>query len=309
MAKEGSRRVEKKLERPTTSFDFCIVKTSWNKCSTLAHGLVCRLVSSHEENLRAELFRGLSIFRALSTIVRHSLNRNTHSKRVLEMAKILLVEDDPVLAKSVQLNLELESWTVVRAASLAEARNIEAAGPIDGVILDLGLPDGSGLTFLNELREKESRVPVLVLTAQTDEESVVAGLELGANDYIRKPFSMRELMVRIKVALKEPTLREHQVRFGPLLILKEARNASIDSVPIELNRREFDILTYLADHGGQVVTRERLLTKMDVEGEVFDRTIDSHISHIRARLKKAGVTQIVISSVYGVGYRLEEKSN
>jgi two-component system, OmpR family, response regulator len=225
------------------------------------------------------------------------------------MAKILLVEDDPVLAKSVQLNLELESWTVVRAASLAEARNIEAAGPIDGVILDLGLPDGSGLTFLNELREKESRVPVLVLTAQTDEESVVAGLELGANDYIRKPFSMRELMVRIKVALKEPTLREHQVRFGPLLILKEARNASIDSVPIELNRREFDILTYLADHGGQVVTRERLLTKMDVEGEVFDRTIDSHISHIRARLKKAGVTQIVISSVYGVGYRLEEKSN
>ena len=224
------------------------------------------------------------------------------------MTKILLVEDDPILAKSVQLNLELESWTVVRAASLAEARAIEAAGPIDGVILDLGLPDGSGLGFLKSLREKESRIPVLVLTAQTDEESVVAGLELGANDYIRKPFSMRELMVRIKVALKEPTLREHQVRFGSLLILKEARVASIDNVPIELNRREFDILTFLADHGGQVVTRERLLTKMDVEGEVFDRTIDSHISHIRARLKKAGVSQIAISSVYGVGYRLAEKA-
>ncbi len=225
------------------------------------------------------------------------------------MAKILLVEDDPVLAKSVQLNLELESWTVLRAASLAEARALESNNRIDGVILDLGLPDGSGLGFLKELREKESRVPVLVLTAQTDEETVVSGLELGANDYIRKPFSMRELMVRIKVALKEPTLREHQVRFGPLLILKEARQASIDNLPVELNRREFDILTYLADHGGQVVTRERLLNKMDVEGEVFDRTIDSHISHIRARLKKAGVTQIVISSVYGVGYRLEEKSN
>jgi len=225
------------------------------------------------------------------------------------MPKILLVEDDPVLSKSVQLNLELEMWTVVRAASLTEARALEAAGPIDAVILDLGLPDGSGLTLLKELRERESRVPVIILTAQTDEESVVSGLELGANDYIRKPFSMRELMVRIKVALKAPTLREHQVRFGPLLILKEARNATIDSVPIELNRREFDILTYLADHGGQVVTRERLLTKMDVDGEVFDRTIDSHISHIRARLKKAGVTQIAISSVYGVGYRLEEKSN
>lgn len=224
------------------------------------------------------------------------------------MAKILLVEDDPILAKSVQLNLELETWSVVRAASLAEARTLEATGPIDGVILDLGLPDGNGLTFLKQLREKESRVPVIILTAQTDETSVVSGLELGANDYIRKPFSMRELMARIKVALKEPTLREHQVRFGPLLILKEARNASIDNVPIELNRREFDILTYLADHGGQVVTRERLLSKMDAEGEVFDRTIDSHISHIRSRLKKAGVTRIAISSVYGIGYRLEEKS-
>lgn len=223
------------------------------------------------------------------------------------MAKILLVEDDPVLAKSVLLNLELESWTVLRAASLAEARAHETAGPIDAVILDLGLPDGSGLRFLEELRQKESRVPILVLTAQTDEASVVSGLELGANDYIRKPFSMRELIVRIKVALKEPTLREHQVRFGPLLILKEARNASIDNVAIDLNRREFDILTYLADHGGQVVTRERLLHKMDVEGEVFDRTIDSHISHIRARLKKAGITKIAIASVYGVGYRLEEK--
>lgn len=225
------------------------------------------------------------------------------------MAKILLVEDDPVLAKSVQLNMELESWTVLRAANLAEARIHEASGPIDAVILDLGLPDGSGLIFLKELRSKESRVPVLVLTAQTDEESVVAGLEGGANDYIRKPFSMRELMARIKVALKEPTLREHQVRFGPLLILKEARNASVDNIAIELNRREFDILTYLADHGGQVVTRERLLNRMDAEGEVFDRTIDSHISHIRARFKKAGVTQIAISSVYGVGYRLEEKAN
>lgn len=225
------------------------------------------------------------------------------------MAKILLVEDDPVLAKSVQLNMELESWTVLRAANLAEARVLEAAGPIDAVILDLGLPDGSGLLFLKELRAKESRVPVLVLTAQTDEESVVAGLEFGANDYIRKPFSMRELMARIKIALKEPTLREHQVRFGPLLILKEARNASVDNIAIELNRREFDILTYLADHGGQVVTRERLLNRMDAEGEVFDRTIDSHISHIRARFKKAGVTQIAISSVYGVGYRLEEKAN
>lgn len=224
------------------------------------------------------------------------------------MATILLVEDDPILAKSVQLNLELESWNVVRAANLAEARAIESTQPIDAVVLDLGLPDGSGLLFLKELRAKESRVSVLVLTAQSDEESVVSGLELGANDYIRKPFSMRELMVRIKVALKEPTLRGHQVRFGPLLILKDARSASVNGVSVELNRREFDILTYLADHGGQVVTRERLLNKMDAEGEVFDRTIDSHVSHIRARLKKAGVTQIGIASVYGVGYRLEEKS-
>lgn len=226
----------------------------------------------------------------------------------MDMAKILLVEDDPILSKSVQLNLELESWTVIPAASLASARLAEASAPIDGVILDLGLPDGSGLTFLKVLREKSSRIPVLILTAQSDEESVVRGLELGANDYIRKPFSMRELMARVKIALREPTLREHQVRFGSLLILKEARQVTVGGIAIELNRREFDILTFLADHAGQVVTREKLLQKMDVEGDVFDRTIDSHISHIRARLKKSGVTELLITSVYGVGYRLEEKT-
>lgn len=223
--------------------------------------------------------------------------------------RVLLVEDDPVIAKSVKLNLELEGWECVHASSLADARLAEAGGPLSLVILDLGLPDGSGLGFLKELREKNSRLPVIILTAQTDEASVVTGLESGANDYVKKPFSLKELVARVRVVMREPALRENQVRFGPLLILKESRTASVAGVQIELNRREFEILTYLADHAGQVVTRERLLDALGADGEVTDRTIDSHISHIRARFKKAETQQVAITSVYGVGYRLEDKSD
>lgn len=223
--------------------------------------------------------------------------------------RVLLVEDDPVIAKSVKLNLELEGWECVHAANLAEAKVAEAGGPLSLVILDLGLPDGSGLSFLKELREKNSRLPVIILTAQTDEASVVTGLESGANDYVKKPFSLKELVARVRVVMREPALRENQVRFGPLFILKESRTATVAGVQIELNRREFEILTYLADHAGQVVTRERLLDALNADGEVTDRTIDSHISHIRARFKKADVQHVAITSVYGVGYRLEDKSD
>ncbi|MDX9732202.1 MAG: response regulator transcription factor [Bdellovibrionales bacterium] len=232
---------------------------------------------------------------------------NNSSDPTKQQGLILLVEDDPVLARSVQLNLELDAWQVRRASNLSEARRIEAESKISGIILDLGLPDGSGLTFLRELRARSSKTPILILTAQTNEDTVVAGLEAGANDYIRKPFSMRELMARVKNTVKETNIKNDEVRFGSLVVSRSLRTASVGGIQIDLNRREFDILTFLADHGGQVISRDRLLTEMNVDGEVFDRTIDSHISHIRARLKKAGITQIAISSVYGVGYRLEEK--
>lgn len=223
------------------------------------------------------------------------------------MRTLLLVEDDPVLSKSVALNLELEKWHTLHASSLEQAFALEASHKLDGVILDLGLPDGSGLSFLKAIRERGSRIPVLILTAQTDEDSVVKGLELGATDYIKKPFSMRELIARVRNSLYEPNQSEDKLRFGPLLILRASRTAHVGDIALDLNRRELDILIHLAERGGQVVTRENLLLRLDSDGEIFDRTIDSHISHLRARFKKAGVTSLMITSVYGIGYRLEER--
>lgn len=224
------------------------------------------------------------------------------------MSRILLVEDDPALGKGVKLNLELEGYKVHWARDLKSADEANHTEQFDLVLLDQGLPDGNGLDFCIKLRESGSRLPIVFLTAKTDEDSVVAGLRAGANDYVRKPFGNKELVARIRTALREPSTRETQVRFGPLLILKEMRRAMIGNNEIPLNRREFEILMYLADHGDAVVTREQILNYLDIGGEILDRTLDSHLSHIRSKLRAANVTSIRIASVYGVGYRLEKNN-
>jgi DNA-binding response OmpR family regulator len=223
------------------------------------------------------------------------------------MLNILLVEDDPVLGRGLSVNLELEGYRVLWVKDLKSAIKTNSQEKLDLVILDLGLPDGSGLNFLSEVRNTGSRLPILILTAQTDEDSVVEGLQNGANDYVRKPFGNKELLARIKNTLKEPQSREAQIRFGDVLILFEKRQVVYKETEIELNRREFDILSYFIQHAETVVTREALLQILDKDGEIFDRTIDSHVSHLRTRLRQAGVTSIQISSVYGVGYRMEKR--
>lgn len=222
------------------------------------------------------------------------------------MARILFVEDDPILGKSVSVLLDLEGHQVNWVRDLKSAFDANQISPYELTILDLGLPDGNGLEFCSKIRSAGSRMPIIVLTAKTDEDSVVSGLSAGANDYIRKPFGNRELLARIKTVLREPTQREDQIRFGELLVLRSQRRVMFSGTEVELNRREFDILSYLVDRGDSVVTREALLAHLDKEGEILDRTLDSHLSHIRSKLRKSNVTGIQISSVYGVGYRLEK---
>lgn len=222
------------------------------------------------------------------------------------MIKILLVEDDPVLGKGVKLGLELEGYAVEWARDLRSAKAAHDTGKFELAILDLGLPDGNGLSFCSMVRSAGSRMPIVILTAKTDEDSVVAGLTAGANDYIRKPFGSRELVARIRNTLREPSTREDQVRFGDLLILKGQRRLMFGEGEIELNRREFDIFSFLVDHGGAVVSRTQILDHLDRDGEILDRTLDSHLSHIRKKLREASVTNIRIAPVYGVGYRMEK---
>lgn len=225
------------------------------------------------------------------------------------MTRVLLVEDDPVLGRGLNVNLELQSYQVQWVRDLKSAHKAKEQGRFDLIVLDLGLPDGNGLSFLRELRKSDSHTPVVILTAQTDEDSVVEGLQSGANDYVRKPFGSRELLARIKTALRTPQAggEGEQIRFGELVLYPDKRKVFYAETEIELNRREFDVLCYFARHSEAVVTRDALLGVLDKEGEIYDRTIDSHVSHVRSRLKQAGVDAIQIASVYGVGYRLEKK--
>jgi DNA-binding response OmpR family regulator len=222
------------------------------------------------------------------------------------MVEILLVEDDPVLGRGLVVNLQAEGYHVHWVKDLKSAQDALKIIASSLVLLDLNLPDGNGLSLLKNMRADHDSTPVIILTAETDEDSVVEGLQSGANDYVRKPFGNKELLARIKTALRDPTPATPQIRYGDLAVFPEKRKVVYGEKDIELNRREFDILSYFVQHAESVVTREALLQMLDKDREIFDRTIDSHVSHVRTRLKQAGVASVHISSVYGIGYRLEK---
>ena len=224
---------------------------------------------------------------------------------------ILLIEDDPGLGRGLSISLEAEFFKVTWVKTLKSAAE-ENYDQYQLFLLDLNLPDGNGLDFLKKVRIENSRIPIIILTARTHEDSVVEGLLAGANDYVKKPFGHRELLARIRTALRTTSDREtgtnaQELNYGDLSISSTQRKAMYQEQEIELNRREFDILAHFVSRAEAVVTRESLLALFDKDGEIFDRTIDSHVSHIRSKLKKAGVERILISSVYGIGYRLEEE--
>jgi two-component system, OmpR family, response regulator len=221
------------------------------------------------------------------------------------MAKILLLEDDPFLGKGLAIQLKTGGHEVSWQTSLAGARSVEETQAFDLFIFDVNLPDGSGLDLCAEFRAKGSKLPILILTAKTDEDSVVNGFESGANDYVKKPFNNRELLARIQFLLREPFLKEEKIRVGPIMVLVDQRKVVIEGRDLELNRREFEIFRHLAKSPGAVLSREQIITAMDPAENILDRTIDSHFSHIRAKLKKNGVDTVFIRSVYGVGYTLE----
>ncbi|MBS1960903.1 MAG: response regulator transcription factor [Bdellovibrionales bacterium] len=225
------------------------------------------------------------------------------------MVQLLLVEDDPILGRSLHVTLETEGYAVDWVQSLSGARETVRAKQPNLFVLDVNLPDGSGYDLLTEIRKERTDVPVILLTAKTDEDSVVRGLNLGANDYVRKPFGQKELLARISSALRMPmnAAKGTTLKYESLSIDLEKRQVKHQDRTLDVNRREFDILVHLVRHAEAVVTRESLLNALDKDGEIFDRTIDSHISHLRARFRKGDVNDIQINSIYGVGYRLEKK--
>ena len=219
---------------------------------------------------------------------------------------IQIVEDDPILARALQVNLELESHKVVINANLEAAKKQLGSSALDFVILDLGLPDGSGFSYLEKIKSEFPNIPVIILSAQSDEDSVVKGLTLGANDFVKKPYSYKELSARMNVSMKKPQVKAAETEFAGVKVYEQDRLVKYKDAVIDFNRREFDIFFYLIKNAERIVSRDSLLQFLDKEAEIFDRTIDSHISHLRKNLKKNNVDTLKISSVYGLGYRLEK---
>lgn len=220
---------------------------------------------------------------------------------------VLLVEDDPMIAKTLQLSLRYQGFDLALAASVGEASQRLGQARFDLVMLDLGLPDGSGLDLCRRLRERDdsAALPILMLTAVTDEATAAACLDAGADDYIRKPYGLQELVARMRRLLQRGQRAREHASFGALAIDLPRRSALVGGAELKLGKREFEILAALVRAGGDAVTREQLLGACGHDEPVYDRTIDSHLSHLRRKLKDAGAA-VRISAIYGVGYKLEE---
>jgi two-component system, OmpR family, response regulator RegX3 len=213
--------------------------------------------------------------------------------------RVLVVEDEDAIADPLAEGLRREGFDVARAATGAEAL---AAAPVDVVLLDLRLPDLDGLDVCRQLRAR-STVPIIVVTARGEEADRVVGLELGADDYVVKPFGLRELIARIR-AVTRRARGEHEgavVRIGDLEVDTRARRASVAGRELELTQKEFDLLAALARDPGAVLTRRRLLEDVwETNWYGSTKTIDVHVAALRRKLGDPAW----IETVRGVGFRL-----
>ncbi len=230
--------------------------------------------------------------------------------------RILVVEDEPILLDTLIYNLEKEGYEVLAASEGITALKTARETSIDLMILDIMLPGVDGYEITRLLRQ-EKKLPILMLTARDDEIDRVLGLELGADDYITKPFSMRELLARVKAHLRRVQLdREESVRvtrapddqlsFDNLQINLTRREVLLDRNVVPLKPKEYELLLYLGQHPGQVLSREFILEK--VWGWDFiggSRTVDVHIRWLREKIEVDPASPMRIITVRGVGYRFE----
>jgi two-component system phosphate regulon response regulator PhoB len=224
---------------------------------------------------------------------------------------ILVIEDEDDLREVVAYNLKREGFEVLATGSGREGLNKARVRAPDLVLLDLMLPDLDGLEICRRLRADRltARLPVIMVTAKGEESDVVLGLGLGADDYVAKPFSPRELVARVKAVLRRGPLHDEQgpaerVVAGPLVVDAARHEALLDGEPLSLTATEFRLLHFLAAHPGRVFTREQMLRRVLGENVVLvDRNIDVHVRSIRQKL---GDHRTLIETVRGVGYRFQD---
>lgn len=225
--------------------------------------------------------------------------------------KILIIEDEEDMAKGLKLNLEDEGYIVEWASEGSEGLRKAFEDTPDLIILDIMLPKKNGLSVCQELRQKNINIPIIMLTAKGEEIDKVLGLELGADDYMTKPFSIRELLARIKVQLRREKTEERMAsksfRFGDVEVDFVHFKVRRDEKDLKLTSLEVEILRYMIDRRGEVVTREDLLDKIwGYEKFPTTRTVDNHILKLRKKIEKDPSNPRYILSVYGGGYRFVE---
>lgn len=216
--------------------------------------------------------------------------------------KILIVEDEKKLSEIMSLYLKNENYDVKSAFDGEEAEEILEDDEFDLVILDIMMPKKDGWSLLRKIKST-SNTPVILTTARGDEEDRIFGLELGADDYMVKPISMRELILRVSLRINNRGSKEKELDFGTMSILEDKRIVSEDGVNINLTPKEFDLLIFLCKNNNQVFKREQLLNKVwsyDFMGDT--RTVDTHIKKLR---EKIDFCEKNLKTVWGVGYRME----
>jgi two-component system, OmpR family, alkaline phosphatase synthesis response regulator PhoP len=229
--------------------------------------------------------------------------------------KVLVVDDEQHIITLLQYNLEQNGFQVITAMDGEEGRDLAISHNPDFIVLDLMLPKLDGIEVCKQLRQQKLSTPILMLTAKGDEFDKVLGLELGADDYMTKPFSPREVIARIKAILRRTQISNDQqeaedkdfIKIADLKIFPERYEAFFADEVIELTPKEFELLLYLVTNKGRVLTRDQLLSavwKYDFAGDT--RIVDVHISHLRDKIEKNSKKPIYIKTIRGLGYKLEE---
>lgn len=228
---------------------------------------------------------------------------------------MLVVDDEQHIITLLQYNLEQNGFQVITAMDGEEGRDLAMSHNPDFIVLDLMLPKLDGIEVCKQLRQQKLSTPILMLTAKGDEFDKVLGLELGADDYMTKPFSPREVIARIKAILRRTQFNNDQqeaedkdfLKIADLKIFPEKYEAYFANELIELTPKEFELLLYLVTNKGRVLTRDQLLSavwKYDFAGDT--RIVDVHISHLREKIEKNSKKPIYIKTIRGLGYKLEE---
>ncbi len=225
------------------------------------------------------------------------------------MATILVIEDDVKILRGLEMNLRFEGYTVSTATEGHEGLKKALEDPADLLLLDLMLPGLSGYDICRRVREHKPELPIVMLTAKGQEIDKVAGLDLGADDYVTKPFGVSELMARIRALLRRSEARGKRLErhsFGNVMLDFKKYQAEVDGMAVELSAREFELMRYLIEHAGEAVHRSDLLDKVwGYDVTPTTRTVDSFVLDLRKKLEADPSRPEHILSVRGVGYKFE----